>query len=95
MEEIKRIGLLLSVLLPLAASVQAQDAQRGALIYETYCGGCHYERVHERPPERSIVKSRAQLQVQVERWAPQTKRAFTVEEIRDVVEYLDRMHYRF
>ncbi|HEV8107371.1 MAG TPA: hypothetical protein VGP97_07580 [Burkholderiales bacterium] len=24
----------------------AQDPAPGRLLYETYCGGCHYERVH-------------------------------------------------
>ena len=36
----------LLLLLPLAAS--AQDPASGKMLYETYCGGCHYERVHER-----------------------------------------------
>lgn len=91
----KRIGLLLCVLSLSAAPARAQDEQRGALLYQTYCGDCHYERVHDRPPERSIVKSRASLQAQVERWAPQTRRKFTADEVRDVSEYLDRTHYKF
>ena len=37
---------LLFLLLPAAAS--AQDAERGRVLYQTYCGGCHYERVHDR-----------------------------------------------
>ena len=37
---------LLFLLLPAVAA--AQDAERGRLLYQTYCGGCHYERVHDR-----------------------------------------------
>ena len=87
-------GLILGFMALFAASALAQDAQRGALAYQTYCGGCHYERVHDRPPERSVVKSRTMLQAQVMRWAPQTRHEFTGDEIRDIVEYLDPTHYR-
>jgi hypothetical protein len=30
----------------------------------------------------------------VARWAPQTKRAFTLDEIEAVVQHLNRSHYR-
>ncbi len=86
-------ALLATLLASLGA--HAQNPQRGVLIYETHCGTCHYERVFERPPARSLVKSRTALQVQVERWATQTKHRFTPEDIQDVVEYLDRAHYKF
>ncbi len=75
--------------------VLAQEGTaRGRLLYETYCGGCHYEKLHERPRARSLVNSQAQLRTQVMRWAPQTKHRFTREEIEAVVEYLDRSHYK-
>ena len=62
----------LSLFLTLAAAslaAQAQDVQRGQLLYQTYCGGCHYERVHERL--RPSVKDLAELRDMVARWAPQ------------------------
>ena len=57
--------------------------------------GCHYERLHERPRERSIVHSMAELRSQVAQRAALTGRPFTLEDIDDIAEYLNRSHYRF
>jgi len=78
-----------------AAPAAAEDAERGRALYETHCGGCHYERVHQRPRERSLVHSHAQLRAEVARRAALVARRFTVEEIDDIAAYLDRSHYRF
>lgn len=78
----------------LAVPAQAQDAERGRFLYQTYCGVCHYERVHERDRARSIVKTLTDLRLTVARWAPYTKRSFTPEELDDVAEYLNRTHYK-
>jgi mono/diheme cytochrome c family protein len=86
-----RFASLLLLLFPLAAA--AQDAARGRLLYETYCGGCHYERVHDRL--RTEVKDLSDLRDMVARWAPQTKRSFSLDEREDVVQYLNESHYRF
>ena len=88
----RSLALLLAVL-PAAAVAQA-DAERGRVLYETFCMTCHYERVHERPPGRTLVKSLADLRAQVERWAPRTRMRFTREDVADVVAYLDRSHYK-
>lgn len=77
----------------LALPSAAQDAERGRMLYETHCGGCHYERVHDRL--RSDVKDMEDLRAAVAKWAPQTKRSFTSDELRDIVEYLNVSHYRF
>ncbi len=79
------------LLLPFTAA--AQDAAHGRMLYETYCGICHYERVHERL--KSDVKDLAGLRDTVARWAPRTKRTFTLDELEDVVAYLNESHYRF
>lgn len=71
----------------------AQDPAPGRLLYETHCGGCHYERVHQRV--RSDVKDLGGLRDTVARWADQTKHRFTVQEIEEVVQYLNATHYRF
>ena len=76
----------------LACPAHAQDADRGRLLYETHCGGCHYERVHDRA--RSDIKDLPDLRDTVERWAQQTKYRFSAEDLDDVVEYLNRSHYR-
>ena len=70
----------------------AQDIAHGKLLYETYCGDCHYERVHQRV--RSEVRDLADLRDWVARWAPQTKHRFSLDEREDVVQYLNASHYR-
>jgi len=85
---------LLAAALALPLGAAAQDAGRGKLLYETHCGGCHYERVHERL--RSDVKDLAALRDTVWRWSRQTtKRSFSVEELDQITEYLNASHYRF
>ena len=85
-----RFASLLLLLFALAAA--GQEAERGRLLYQTYCGGCHYERVHDRL--RTEVKDLADLRDMVGRWAPQTKRSFTLDEREDIVQYLNESHYR-
>jgi hypothetical protein len=77
-----------------ASAAWGQDAERGRVLYETFCHTCHYERVHERPPGRSIVKSQAELRVQVARWAERTRMRFTPQDVDDVAEYLNQSHYK-
>lgn len=86
-----RCASLILFFLPLIAA--AQDSGRGRLLYETHCGTCHYERVHQRI--KSDVKELADLRDTVARWASQTKHNFTLEELEDVVTYLNESHYRF
>jgi mono/diheme cytochrome c family protein len=86
-----RLASALLALFPL--TVSAQDAATGKVLYETHCGGCHYERVHQRI--RSDVKGLADLRDTVARWAAQTKRQFTLDELESVVQYLNESHYRF
>ena len=86
----RRLSLFL-LLLP--AAVSAQEAGQGRLLYETHCGGCHYERVHQRL--RSDVKDLADLRDAVARWSKQTKRSYTLDELESIVQYLNESHYRF
>ncbi|MEW5864264.1 MAG: hypothetical protein AB1773_11845 [Pseudomonadota bacterium] len=76
-------------------AASAQDADRGRLLYETHCLECHYERIHRRAPERSLVKSLAALRQEVARRAALTARRFSPDELDDIAEYLNRSHYRF
>ena len=79
----------------LAMPAAAQDADRGRLLYETHCGSCHYERVHQRPRERSLVRGLEGLRAEVGRRAALTGRSFTREDLADIVAYLDRSYYGF
>jgi mono/diheme cytochrome c family protein len=84
--------LFLLLLSPLCAV--AQDAVRGRELYETHCLACHYERIHKRDPARSLIKSHAGLRVEVVNRATLTGRPFTVEDLDDIAEYLNRSHYK-
>jgi len=78
----------------LCASAQAQNAEQGRVLYETYCNECHYERVHDRL--RSDVKDLADLRDVVWRRAREVKRrGFSLGELDDITEYLNTSHYRF
>ncbi len=77
----------------LAGQTYAQDAGRGRELYDTFCGGCHYVRVHDRDRAHSLVHTTAELREQVTRYAAQTGHRFTREDIEDLVAYLDTSHY--
>lgn len=82
------------VLLSWAVSAAGQeDAQRGKVMYETHCGGCHYERLHDRAHTK--IGALPDLRDEVSRWAPQTGRRFSLDEREDVVQFLNQSHYRF
>ncbi|HEV2430846.1 MAG TPA: hypothetical protein VGT43_04970, partial [Burkholderiales bacterium] len=77
-----RLASALLAFLPL--TVFAQDPASGKTLYETHCGGCHYERVHERM--RSEVRDLADLRDTVARWSRQTKRTYTLDELENIVQ---------
>lgn len=74
-----------------AGSAFAADSREGKLLYETYCGTCHYEKLHER--KTTDIKTLAALKVAVSKWALQAGRSFTPAELDDVAEYLNQSHY--
>lgn len=84
------VAALALVCLPVAA----QDPGRGKLLYQTHCGDCHYERVHQRDRDKSRIQSLADLRDMVARRAQQTGRPFTLEDLEDLVEYLNRSYYK-
>jgi mono/diheme cytochrome c family protein len=85
---------VIAIALLAAMPAAAQDAQRGKSLYDTHCIACHYERIHKREPSRSLIRSTAQLRVEVANRAALTKQRFTVEDLDDIAEYLNRTHYR-
>ena len=80
-----RFASLLTLLF-LAGAAQAQNVDRGRLLYETHCGTCHTERLHHR--EHSTIRSYGALRAEV------GNRQFSPDELEDVIEFLDRSHYR-
>jgi mono/diheme cytochrome c family protein len=87
-----RIAVLPILLLAALPASAQDDAARGRLLYETHCGACHYERVHQRL--RSKIGDLGDLRDEVARWAGETKRTFTLDELEAVVQYLNESHYR-
>ena len=83
-----------ALLISLALPAWAQDAERGRQIYEMHCLSCHYERIHKRERSRSLIRSIAGLRTEVAQRAAQTGRGFTIEDLDDIAEYLNRSHYR-
>jgi hypothetical protein len=86
-------GLAALALFVLAAPLCAQDLERGRALYETHCGKCHVERLHDRA--RSKVHDIDDLRDFVLRWSRETRHDFTLDEIEDVVQHLNQTHYRF
>ncbi len=78
-----------------ACGVAAQDGARGQALYETHCLECHYERIHKRDASRSLVRDYKGLQAEVARRGELTKQRFTIADLNDIAEYLNRTHYRF
>jgi mono/diheme cytochrome c family protein len=93
--DMKIAGVLLAVssVFLVAPAASAEDSARGKLLYETHCGTCHYERVHQRV--RPSVRDLDQLRDMVARWVPQARHRFTLDEQEAVVQYLNESHYRF
>lgn len=84
----------LAAALPLRGQPPAPNPERGRQLYELHCGGCHYERVHERDRWRSKIKTAADLRAEVTRWSKQTRHPFTTDDVGDIAAYLDASHYR-
>ncbi len=75
-------------------SAAAQDAARGRELYENNCADCHYQRVHQRDRDKSLVRNLDDLRAQVSRWAGQTRRPPAGQDLADIVEYLNRSYYK-
>ncbi len=76
-----------------AAAAHAQNIDRGRLLYETHCASCHTERLHDR--EKSLIRTYADLRREVgQRAALVPNRRFAPDELEDIIEFLDRSHYR-
>ena len=72
--------------------ILAADPQPGRLLYETHCGTCHYEKIHDRKTTK--IETTVALKVEVAKWSVQTNRRFTPAELDDIAEYLNQSHYR-
>lgn len=77
----------------LVTPVAAQTFDRGQALYENHCAACHEPAVHTRAERRAA--SRDDVRRWVETWSFHAGLDWSVEEIEDVTDYLDRQFYRF
>jgi len=76
-----------------AAGVEMPNPERGRALYENHCVVCHTSKVHRRFPPAAIDREALRFIVKV--WVEEQKLRWSTEDIEDVVQYLDRAHYRF
>ena len=89
-------GFLGAAALALATASAGQpvpDLERGRALYQNHCVVCHTSKVHRREPPLPL--SVDELRSIVTLWARQEGLSWSRDDIEDVVQYLDRAHYRF
>jgi hypothetical protein len=84
-------GVAACAALSLPAAVHAQSTDRGEILYETYCTGCHGSAVHLR--ERR-AKTFDEITQQVARWQANLGLKWTDPEIADVARHLNSKFYK-
>ena len=90
----RSIGPALIVVLSLAgfpSLAQAADSQRGQLLYENHCTGCHDSRAHVRNNRRA--KSLTEVRQWVVRWSGHLALNWGGDERNDVADYLYGRYY--
>jgi mono/diheme cytochrome c family protein len=81
-------GVLLSCSMPASAG-----AERGRLLYENHCMGCHISTVHVREQRKS--KTPAEVRAWILRWSAELKLGWSEDELADVYRYLNNRYYKF
>ena len=76
----------------LAAAPVRADAERGRLLYENHCQGCHTSVVHVRDQRKA--KTPAELRGWIGRWSTELKLTWTADDAKDVYQYLNNRYYR-
>jgi mono/diheme cytochrome c family protein len=66
---------------------------RGALLYSTYCVGCHTTQVHWR--EKKLATDWTSLKQQVRRWQSNAGLGLSEDDVADIARYLNDLHYHF
>lgn len=67
------------------------NSERGQLLYENHCMGCHESVVHVR--ERRHTQTLGELRAQIDRWAKELNLEWGSEEVGDVLDYLNARYY--
>jgi len=90
--------ITIPILILLCSTVSAQttssltpDAQRGELLYENHCSGCHESQVHVRKKHKA--ESLGDVQKQVARWSSELRLDWSGSDIQDVAHFLFTRYY--
>lgn len=78
---------------PKLVAADVPDLDRGRLLYDNHCIVCHTSKVHRRFPPSAIDPDALRYIVKV--WVEEQSLHWSQQDIEDVVQYLDRTHYRF
>jgi hypothetical protein len=78
----------------LSYSMSASSGEdRGKLLYENHCIGCHASTVHIRDQRKS--KNPAELRSWILRWSGELKLNWSEDELTDVYQHLNNRYYKF
>ena len=90
----KRLAFALCLFWGMHAAAHAEHGEaRGELLYATHCSACHTSKVHWR--EQKLATDWNSLKAQVRRWQASIGLDWSEEEITDVTNYLNAVHYGF
>ena len=81
------------VVLSGVAFAQVENPQRGRLLYENHCTGCHNSVAHTRTNHKAT--NAQEVRAQVTRWAGELKLQWSTQEIGDVSRYVAGRFYDF
>lgn len=84
------VGLVLFFFTP---AVGAGDFDRGQLLYQARCVGCHDKSVHNRAARKAMTVEG--IRAQVKRWDASMGGAWREDEVNDVTTYLNELYYRY
>ena len=77
----------------LAEAQPKHSESRGELLYVQFCNTCHTSEIHWR--EQKLATDRNSLKAQVRRWQANIGLGWGEDEVTDVANYLNAVHYRF
>jgi hypothetical protein len=87
------LATFLAMTLAGTTAAGAADRERGRILYEASCGGCHGDSVHGR--EKRLATDFAAVRGWVLRWSANLGLAWTNDEVDDVTIHLSARYYRF
>lgn len=89
---ITRVLLCAALAVGMTAALAAGDPVRGEQLHQD-CLGCHGTELYV--PPKAKVKTLSALKKETERWNDRMNPKFTVQEIEDLVAWLNREFYKF